>query len=309
MYGEIKHLTLRKSHRNTFPPFTIILGITLPTLMFAVNYWLMGFSIRHYRPALALLLGPAVTVAACLFYSAQTYRRLKNNSPARGLVAITVTMWSAMLSATYLSDICYWSFANSYYSYQDLLSYPNIDPNLDRGQSYMDSGITYFKESTYVAVTKAVAFRSTAVYCAAPIVRQPIENQDGTVAVETEGTVVLPTSGTIDWWAVGINCCDPSGNGFTCGEVGNPLARAGVRMLREDARPFFLMAVQEWNSQYGLPSKHPLFFHWVQDPLVQIDGYLINAKQAFFSGIGIFFAYTTAATFIIMYVLALYSVP
>lgn len=309
MHGEIKHMTQHRRGKALFPPFAVIIGIILPTVMFATSYWLMGFSLRHYRPFLAFVMGPLINLFACVLYSSQTYRRLKSSSPARGLVAITVLMWSAFVSASYLGDVCYWSFSSSYYNYQDLLSYPNIDPNLDRGQSYMDSGIVYFKESTYIASTKAVAFRSTAVYCAAPIVRQPIENQDGTVAVETEGTVVLPTAGTIDWWAVGINCCDPSGNGFTCGEVANPLARAGVRMLREDARPFFLMAVQEWNSQYGLPSKHPLFFHWVQDPLVQIDGYLINAKRAFFSGVGVFLAYSVGATFGIMYVLNLYSIP
>lgn len=309
MFGEIKSLTRQTRRRGPFSCVAVIVGILWPLFMFVTVYWLMSFSLRHFRETLALTLGPALSFFLCLLHFGNTYVRFMKGEPTRGLWALVVTLWSAFILGIILGDINYHSYASIYYQYQDLLSYPNLDPDMDRGQTYMDSGIVYFKESTYVASTKAVAFQSTAIYCAAPIIRNPLENQEGSVAVETEGPIVPPTSGTVDWWAVGINCCDPAGNGFTCGEVGNPMARAGIRMLREDARPFFLMAVQEWDSQYKLPSKHPLFFYWVQDPLTQIDGYLINAKNSFFTATTYFFVFTTFITFFVMYILDLFSIP
>merc|ERR1719468_1115062 len=153
----------------------------------------------------------------------------------------------------------------------------------------MDAGQIYFREYSKVYVDQMIAYRSDHVYCAAPILVEPLTNQDGAEQVEQSGHFNIPPSGTIDFWAVGTDCCDQETKAFTCGAVGDPRARAGLRLLRADIRPFYALAVQEWaarlcplddNTVQGRAkasplicpmSRHPLFFHWVVDPLLEVD--------------------------------------
>jgi len=98
---------------------------------------------------------------------------------------------------------------------------------------------------------------------------------------------------------VGINCCDQDRKTFTCGAVGDITARAGLRLLRDDVRPFYTLAVQQWNAR-NCPvddntvsgraeasplicpvAKHPLFFHWVADPLAEVDRYHERAMELY----------------------------
>ncbi|CAK0824554.1 unnamed protein product, partial [Prorocentrum cordatum] len=59
----------------------------------------------------------------------------------------------------------------------------------------------------------------------------------------------LPESGSVDFWAVGMDCCNQTSGEFWCGQVSNPRARAGMRMLRDDSRPFYALAVQVWAAK------------------------------------------------------------
>ncbi|CAL1161933.1 unnamed protein product, partial [Cladocopium goreaui] len=76
-----------------------------------------------------------------------------------------------------------------------------------------------------------------------------------------------------DFWAVGVNCCGLSANSFRCGEYSNPKAHAGLRLMSEDQRPFFRLAVQQAEAAYNIKANHPLFFYWMQDPVAEIMHY------------------------------------
>jgi len=211
------------------------------------------------------------------------YSSMKRGTARRWKVVMNVILWFVIFYAVQQSDKAYWRFSKSYYDFQSMASYINIDPSTDRGQTYMDAGQVYFKEGTQVEVSKAIAFQEDVIYCVAPIVQQTLDSGgDKGSASLTGNALKLPKSGTVDFWAVGINCCDPSGLNFKCGESKNGMARAGIRELRDDTRPFYLMAVQEWTAWLQMPSKHPLFFHWVQDPLVQVDNFWFNAMKMFY---------------------------
>lgn len=146
--------------------------------------------------------------------------------------------------------------------FRSLVTYINIDPNTDKGGSYRDAGEVYFKEGSRVDITRALAVKSKDVYCVAPIVRNPATPQGG-------GPIPPPDSGTVDWWAVGINCCKPDGEAFSCGLA--LTARAGLRLLRDDVRHLYALGVDEWSSKFESPVKHPLFFEWVTDPLADVS--------------------------------------
>lgn len=299
-----EHEPLAPSHKGPGKPrmrsklslVSVLLGCLVPTLMFLWVYFLLSSQFRYQHFWTAMICGPifaSIIALVCLFVA---HTRWRKRQECVGHWAFAISMLAAVVFGTYLSDANYFQNMWQYYSYEDLVTYVNIDPSIDRGQSYMDSGQVYFKESTYVARDKAIAFQNDGIYCAAPIVRQPLENQGGAQAVAQSGNFVLPASETIDFWAVGQNCCAPDGTNFKCGQVATTLSRSGLRMLRDDLRPFFVLAVQEWASKYGLPVRHPLFFHWVQDPLAETDNYAFTGLRNMFMETFLFFSGNACAT-------------
>lgn len=269
--------------RPMLQPMEIVCGCFWPTFMFVYIFRMNLGWWRHYMGTETFVLTAVLPILFNLWYSNRMYKALRRGNCRRWKLVMNVVLWFVIFYAIFKADQAYWRFARSYYDFQSMASYINIDPSTDRGQTYMDAGQVYFKEGTNVQISKAIAFQEDEIYCVAPIVQQTLDSGGDKSGGSVSGnSLKMPNSGTIDFWAVGINCCDPSGLNFKCGESKNPLARAGIRELRDDVRPFFLMAVQEWTAWLKMPAKHPLFFHWVQDPLVQVETFWFNAMKMFY---------------------------
>jgi hypothetical protein len=288
--------------RAMFQPMEILCGVFWPTLMFVYIFRLNLGWWRHRHALETCVVTMIFPILFNLWFSRRMYNALKRGNCRRWKLVMNVILWFVIFYACLHADKAYWRFARSYYDFQSMASYINIDPNSDRGQSYMDAGQVYFKEGTQVEVSKAIAFQEDNIYCVAPIVQQTLDSGGDASASLSGNALKLPKSGTVDFWAVGINCCDPSGLNFKCGESKNPLARAGIRELRDDTRPFFLMAVQEWTAWLQMPSKHPIFFHWVQDPLLQVDNFWFSAMKMFYIGTMNCIMGTLAGTLIFQYI-------
>jgi len=164
---------------------------------------------------------------------------------------------------------------NYYYTFRGMATYVNINPTLDFGGSFGDAGEVYFKEGSRVDTVRGVAFKNTNLFCAAPIVLEVLD-ENGEVVEQAEP----PES--MDWWAIGVDCCSPSGEDFHCGEVGTPLARAGMRLLDNFDLPFYEFAVHQWAAKHGIPAKNPLFFTWVSDPLGKVAAQYLQAHQEYY---------------------------
>ncbi|CAE7748831.1 unnamed protein product [Symbiodinium sp. CCMP2592] len=123
----------------------------------------------------------------------------------------------------------------------------NVDPATDSSSRYLDIGRVEFAPGAQIDVGKYIGFKNSDLYCVAPIT-----NKNATKA---------PAS--YDYWAVGLNCCDQ--NGFRCGEYDKPSARSGVRLLNEEQRQFYVLAVKEAEATFGITATTPLFFFWVED--------------------------------------------
>merc|ERR1719401_1026449 len=138
---------------------------------------------------------------------------------------------------------------------QKLNMYREVNPATSKGLALMDGGrFTFVPEST-LHVKKSVGFRNEDVYCVAPV------------------TLQTQTLQNYDFWAVGTNCCSGHGADFRCGEYGNPHAHSGLRVLRNDARDFFRLAVSQAEATYNISAAHPIFFTWLQDPSIELDAY------------------------------------
>mmetsp|Transcript_20198 Transcript_20198/g.44795 ORF Transcript_20198/g.44795 Transcript_20198/m.44795 type:complete len:299 (-) Transcript_20198:91-987(-) len=268
----------------------VIISLVVPPLIFWTVAYAIGFWVRRdYPRLLSVIIGlwSLVPIVFFLIY----LRRTAANKKTRWYVWIAVGSAIALLGGCLLGDMLWWQNSFSYYRFHDLATYVNIDPESDRGQTFMDAGEVYFASGTRVDVHRAVAFKQRDVYCAAPICSEELSSPPPGEDPQP------PAAGTQDWWAVGVNCCEPTGLGFQCEAAGNRLARSGLRLLRDDLRPMFKMAVDQWQSKNGIPVKHPLFFYWVQDPKMQINSFM-NGGNIFFRST--FIAFTFVNTVLVL---------
>ncbi|CAD7950895.1 unnamed protein product [Amoebophrya sp. A120] len=76
---------------------------------------------------------------------------------------------------------------------------------------------------------------------------------------------------TVQYWATGLNCCQPRG-GFACDDVWNPRARSAVVVLDRPGSLFpsaydvFKKAAKQACAEWGLTqSDSAMFVRWVSD--------------------------------------------
>ena len=114
---------------------------------------------------------------------------------------------------------------------------------------------------------RPVRHQNSSTYCVAPII----------------GAADQPRPATYDLWAAGKGCCADSGDNFTCGAVGIPGARGGLRLLNRDDDYNFRLAVENAEFTYRLQSVHPLFFEWTIDPISEITAKKDEAFWVYFA--------------------------
>eukprot|EP00927_Polykrikos_kofoidii_P063792 TRINITY_DN58695_c0_g1_i1.p1 TRINITY_DN58695_c0_g1~~TRINITY_DN58695_c0_g1_i1.p1 ORF type:complete len:351 (-),score=39.63 TRINITY_DN58695_c0_g1_i1:214-1170(-) len=273
---------IAKPVRTDMQPLDTCAAAFASTIAFIAAYFCMAFDTRYNNFLVAVIAGvgvPCTIGLLLMLYGILLYRRSR---PSTTVVLVGLGVVGGALVGYVLGDRTWWKHTVSYYTYEDMGSYVNVDPGLDVGQSFMDAGTLYFKEGSYVLKRKGLAFHNGDTYCVAPIVRQPVQlarTQSNPFVLDTVTGFVPPRSGTVDWWAVGTNCCGKTGTDepFTCGDAKSAIARTGLRVLNEHDRSMYLLATQEWSASTGLPVRHPLFFEWVKDP---VDRVLMHRSKA-----------------------------
>lgn len=219
---------------------------------------------------------------------------MSNLSVRRGrgsMAAMYLTLFLATGSGAAFGEYVRINQFSPFNQFQSMATYMNINPSFDKGGAYRDAGSVYFKEGTHVDISRAIAVKSKDLFCLAPLVRLEAQPEPG-------GAIPPPASGSVDWWVVGMNCCDPSGELFTCGQTGVSSARAGLRLLRDDVRHFYAMGVAEWTSKYGLPATHPLFFDWVTDPVLEVGAFKVGGWAELLRGSELFAALNVMVAFL-----------
>lgn len=245
-------------------------------VVFGLLFFSLSFEVRHTSPAVSLLIG-VLMILISSFLTMTTAVRFKQNRPISMLFSFSVVLWGGLIAGYLCGDRYWYAHTAKFFTYQEMASYVNINPSKDKGQSYMDAGVIYFNDGSVVNKSRAIAFHNGLTYCVAPILHKPTMDAS---ALQTVNGFGLPASGTVDFWAVGINCCGQNGEQFSCGESGSSLARSGMRLLDDTARSMYLLAVQEWSATTGLPVRHPLFFHWVVEPIGYMESFEHKAWAA-----------------------------
>lgn len=259
----------------------VLFNIFAPWLLFWAVYAATVGWLHHYWPRITW----TIVVLAWIFVvvTVVTYRAAARKGRAYDAIwglFLTLSLALSIIAGTMIGNREYETYWHRFYDFQALESYVNINPMGDKGKSFMDGGQYYFKEGSHVDTTRVVAFKNFDIYCIAPIVRQALE--EGGKKFTGKPPLNLGPSGTIDWFAVGVNCCKPDGEDWTC-SAGN--ARNGLRVLDEDHRPFYNMASTMWKTKYDIPAKNPIFVEFLPDPLGKIGGLNVQGGLAYWNNV------------------------
>ncbi|CAD7932113.1 unnamed protein product [Amoebophrya sp. A25] len=238
-------------------PKSRVLGLTLMVLVpwgfFAGVSMLFSFA-YHWYPGLTGLLTGALAFVAMLLVMVD-YRNKAVGG--RWYMKLGLLSFASLLLGIFASLYTYHYYFGNYWSYKENAEYINVLPS-EAASAHADAGKILFTVDTKVATEKTLGYRIKDMYCVAPIMDY--------------------ATTTIQYWAVGTNCCHARSN-FACDDVWNPRARSAVVVL--DNRGFFpsvhsiyKKAAEQACAEWGLvQAKDPLFVHWVADATGEQNGY------------------------------------
>jgi len=264
--------------RKRMNVLAIALNVFLPWALFCLIAAMLSFDMHYKQAGLCRGLAIAAAVISLLmgFGSLLGWQQpspyddqSESGTPSSWLFFLSGSCLLATSLAFVFGSHNYHINSEPFYDVTALNSYTAVDPTAVRGQELMDAGQVTFTKGSHLDLTKSMGFKNDVTYCVAPIT---MKSADG---------IENPPLASYDFWAVGKDCCSGSQADFRCGEYDNPYARAGVRLLSDEERAFFRLAVQQAQSAHEIKAIHPLFFHWVQDPVAETYSYQQSAYQAY----------------------------
>jgi len=269
--GGAKILSSVRGQRKRVNIYAICVSLFVPWLMFTFLNALLSFQTHYTSPALCYM-GAAAALFIVFGFGLSAFVAIRARAAGdqgrepTWLVFIFVTSLLAWVLAVTAGNNNFWRNMQPFFDVLNLSSYPSVNTAQTRGQQLMDAGRIVFTPGTHLDVSKAMGFRNLDTYCVAPIT-----------------SVDSPVS-SYDYWAVGTNCCSGQAGDFQCGEFNNPNARAGLRLMSDDDRAFYRLAVQQSESTFNIRAVHPLFFHFVQDPDAELYAHQGDGYRTFLLG-------------------------
>mmetsp|Transcript_56072 Transcript_56072/g.103773 ORF Transcript_56072/g.103773 Transcript_56072/m.103773 type:complete len:333 (+) Transcript_56072:90-1088(+) len=244
--------------RRRLNSLAIVIALLLPWLLFCAVLAVQSFKFHYDTPVLCtevtcVLLIPAliyVYYAVCEI-SKKLHRDFRVGT---WYIFLGVTMLAAWVAGLLLGRYNFEHNTRSVYRLEDLGTYTEVDPNRLRGMMMQDAGRVEFVEHALPVKNLSMGFVNGNAWCVAPFV------YGGT-----------PTPATYDFWAVGKNCCSGQQADFHCGQFGNPYAHGGLRLLNDDERANYRLAVQQAEAVHHIRATHPLFFIQHQDTEYMLD--------------------------------------
>jgi len=269
-FGSFVKPSRERNHRRRMNICSVVVGFFVPVGLFTLLFTLMSSKTRYDMPwscdvVLVIFFGVVLAFGVPAFNAV----RKKGGEPT-WLVFLFLTCLMAWLLALIAGE---WNFTHNmqpYYQISNLNTYSSVDPALVQGRELMDAGRVVFTNSTHLDIARSIGFRSTTMYCVAPL-------------TSTSDNVSLAT---YDFWAVGTDCCQSGSPGFRCGDFTDPRVHAGLRLMRDEEKPFYRLAVEQAEAAYNIKAQEPLFFEWMMDPNgkteeLQDEGHTFNGSVVF----------------------------
>lgn len=262
-----------RRERSQLPMYLAICFI-LPSVVFFAVYSITCSPLHYKNPDLqqAVYWLDLLLVIGLAFPMLKAWQTQGASGDIQWYTFLFITSLVAWIAGAQIGEANYSINVVPYMDVQQLNEYPSVDPSVSKGQALMDAGRLTFVTEAKLDISKSIGFKNADLFCAAPV------------------TLGNQTLGNYDFWAVGTNCCSGHAPDFSCGEYLNANAHSGLRLLKEEQRPFFRLAVKEAEVKHNIQANHPIFFYWMQDPLVEITSYKDTATGYLVLGVMVFFA-------------------
>jgi len=264
-------MSRRRRRLNCAPMFYALLG---PWFTFLATFCSSAFAI-HFNAPVGSTVFKVLVLGLCLSKLQSAWRSWKM-SPHDGfyVLYLCITVAAAALLGWVLGDFVFWSYMEPSYAVSKMVTYTEVDPSSmhlpdgrvvpTRGGRFSDAGTVYFTHDAELDLSRAYSFKLADLYCVAPIKSERCGEDCGH-----------------DFWAVGKNCCSEDGKDFTCGQAGNKRAKSGLRLMETKEVPFYRLAVVEAAGKHQMVSQHPIFFHWLVDPVAEIHSWQMQGYRIF----------------------------
>lgn len=277
-----------KGQRRRLNIVALLIALFAPWSLFCIVYAVLSFAMHYTQPTIAyaivaLAFVGGVGLPALLASNAMKRKLTDPTYQPSWYLFLAGTCFLAFIVAVVAGQENYASTMQKYYNLEHLSQYQDIDTNLYIGQQLMDAGRIDFKEGTSLDLGHSMGFKNNDIYCVSPIV--------------TKGSSHQPMS--VDFWAVGKNCCSGISADFHCPGFSDPQAKGVIRLMHDEDRPFYRLAVQQAEATYKITATHPLFFEWVHSADEATNEFAKRGRVNFFVGICSYFllqAFITAVT-------------
>lgn len=289
-----QHVPLKK--RRPISLKVILVCLIVPWLLFTALYAVVNFELHYAVPVLCglfMVLGVLVVMGTFIAAAHEVlpywchplvrtshfwmpFLSPVHAAGGRWLAFLFFSSALAAMSGIFLGDLNYWTNMLPYYELQTLNIYDSVNTATSQGQQMMDAGRVVFAENTTLDLGKAYQFQDLETYCVAPIVT-------GSGA-----------SKLYDFWAVGLNCCGFNASKqmeYKCGPYTSTKANQGLRLMADNQRDFYKLAVQQAEAEYKIVAKHPLLFYWSEDAEADMKSYYSFGLKYFAAGVGAFFCW------------------
>eukprot|EP00442_Polarella_glacialis_P047022 CAMPEP_0115091196 /NCGR_PEP_ID=MMETSP0227-20121206/25942_1 /TAXON_ID=89957 /ORGANISM="Polarella glacialis, Strain CCMP 1383" /LENGTH=352 /DNA_ID=CAMNT_0002482609 /DNA_START=122 /DNA_END=1180 /DNA_ORIENTATION=- len=266
------------SFRRRMNLLPMLLNVLIPCCLFSGLFWVVSFEMHYKNPLTAgFLIAVALVFVLSLGCMAvdKTYRRLRGDATQEPtwFVFLFASCALALVAALFFGQNNFQVNLQPYYDIANLNSYLNVDPVGARGAEYMDAGRIVFSEGAKLDVSRSMGFKSKETYCVAPVT----SGGDGSNASQLM---------VYDFWAIGTDCCAGSqGGDFRCGSYLDRRARGGLRLMNDEMRPFFRLAVQQAEAAYNIKAVHPIFLYWMPNPVEEVNQYQTDGVRYYTAGI------------------------
>eukprot|EP00928_Gymnodinium_smaydae_P072094 TRINITY_DN55512_c0_g1_i1.p1 TRINITY_DN55512_c0_g1~~TRINITY_DN55512_c0_g1_i1.p1 ORF type:complete len:410 (+),score=73.06 TRINITY_DN55512_c0_g1_i1:112-1230(+) len=243
-----------RGNRRRMNALAVVLSLFVPWLVGVGCLWALSFKVRYAQPVLAyFVVACCVAVVVYLGVYAWWYTLQKKR---RGIHDPTWYIFAFLTSLLFLLLGCltgnhiYQNYSSKSYMSAELNMYSNVNPTRLNGQMMMDAGMINFGTGTQLDFSKTMGFRDKNMFCVAPVVYNGEAPQ------------------SYDFWIVGKDCCSgppTAGNArsYHCGAWNWPLNRSTVsRLMNDEDRAFYRLAVQQAEAAFNIQAVHPLFFTW-----------------------------------------------
>mmetsp|Transcript_38429 Transcript_38429/g.91809 ORF Transcript_38429/g.91809 Transcript_38429/m.91809 type:complete len:387 (-) Transcript_38429:13-1173(-) len=255
-----------RAQRRSINLPALALCLVLPWLIFTIVYSLCSLSLHYTSPGLVSAgIGLAAVVVLLLAYSALQNLRSGEDGQSTWYFFLFVCSAANLALAVVLGNMNYRSNLVPFMDVNNMNEYDMINPAESKGNQLMDAGRVHFVPDAKLDIAHSMGFRNLDTYCVAPIASGKQDNYD--------------------FWAVGLNCCSGHVADFHCGEFNNPGAHSGLRLMRDDLRSYYRLAVDQATAAYNINANHPIFFYWMQDPATEISAYESAAYTNWMVGI------------------------